>query len=627
MLTNLAQNAWRRPVTSDEVDDLVTLYNTGAAGEDSATGLALAMQGVVEATGTLYRTELGDPGQTGQTIQLSQWEIASQLSYLATGGPPDEELRQAALSGSLIVSDVRVGQLQRLLGTPAAVTQLGSFVEEWLGLTNMSSLQKNNEYFPLFTTTLRDDMAASARAFTAAVISNSNASVPELLSADYTYADNPLAAFLDSTQQPGDMMARLSTTDLPRRGLITHPAFLSTYAHADDGSPTLRGKLVRTRLLCQDIPPPPPNVIASVAAVSSTQTTRQRAEAHTSNPTCSGCHNLMDPIGFGLEGFDGFGQARTMESGQTIDDSGNIMGSDIAGAFTGGVELATRLASSKDVGTCAATQLTRFALGRIETPADQCTLNLTISQYQASTGSLKWTAASKASVAMRRLREENGVPMNKFQLPEHQPKTIHGARSRRSFLKLMAGAGTMAGFTRSLWPSVCEADTPSPLRFVALWTQHGRLDEFWVPQGGETDFDINFQDATPQALQPYRDQLLILDGLDYKVLYEYGTSGHDGGPVTFLTGSQLNTSSGDSLPNSISLDQYLAGIIGGATQFRSLQLNTYSAFGGQGTGDTLSFSDGGVRVPWERDLQRASLLSASSPASRGACLRPPTCAR
>ncbi len=186
-------------------------------------------------------------------------------------------------------------------------------------------------------------------------------------------------------------------------------------------------------------------------------------------------------------------------------------------------------------------------------------------------------------------------------LPENLPTTVHGAASRRSFLKLMGGAGAMAGFTRLLWPSVCEAQTAPPLRFVAIWSLHGKLDEFWAPKNGETDFDINYADCSMQPLHPFRDQLLILDGLDYRVLYEHGTSGHEGGPVTFLTGSPLTMASGEGLPTSESLDQYLAGKVGGATRFRSLQLNCYSAFGGQTIYDSLSFGPGGVRQPWERD--------------------------
>jgi hypothetical protein len=188
-----------------------------------------------------------------------------------------------------------------------------------------------------------------------------------------------------------------------------------------------------------------------------------------------------------------------------------------------------------------------------------------------------------------------------FHAPEVLPTTPHGATSRRKFLELMAGAGAMAGFTRLLWPSVCEAQVAPPLRFVALFTAHGRLDEYWLPKNGETDFDIDFTDASLQPLQPFRSQLLVLDGLDYRVLYEHGNTGHEGGPITFLTGSRLQSIAGEAFPVSQSLDAFLGDRLGTGTRFRSLQLMSYSAFGDQYATNTLSYDVAGARLPWERD--------------------------
>lgn len=389
LLKDLAGLTWRRPVTDAETDDLLALYDVGRTDEDFPTGLALAMQGVFEATGTLYRTELGDESVLGgNTVHLSQWEIASELSFLATGKPPDALLRAAAASGELTKKDVRLQHLRRLLDTPAAVTHLSSFVEQWFGLTNMGHVQKNNEYFPKFTTQLRDDVATSAYKLMESVISTSKGSVSELLSADYTFANDGVAELLGATERPGASFVRLSTASLPRRGLLTHPATLSVYAHNDDGSPVLRGRLVRTRLLCENIPPPPPNVVAAVQPVSPDSTTRERAMAHVTTESCNTCHKLMDPIGFGLEGYDGFGEARTMESGKLIDDTGDVLGSDVEGAFKGGVELTQKLAQSKQVGACATRQLTRFAIGRKEGLSDACMVDLALSRFNSSGGSL-----------------------------------------------------------------------------------------------------------------------------------------------------------------------------------------------------------------------------------------------
>ncbi|MBL8956413.1 MAG: DUF1592 domain-containing protein [Myxococcaceae bacterium] len=387
VLKDLAGMTWRRPVTQTETDELMALYDVGRDGETFRVGVALAMQGIFEATGALYRTELGDETATMGSVELTQWEIASALSFLATGLPPDPQLRASAALEELNKPDVRVAQLRRLLETPAATKRMREFAEQWFGLTNMGQVQKNNAYFPKFNVGLRDDIAESARAFLDVSLSTTKGSVPDLLAADYTYANDRVAEFLGSSERPGMSMARISTASLPRRGLLTHPAVLSVYAHNDDGSPVLRGRLVRSRLLCEEIPPPPPTVVAAVQPVTPDSTTRERATAHAA-AACRGCHDMMDPIGFGLEGYDGFGEFRTMEAGKPIDDSGEVKGSDVEGPFKGGPELANKLAASPQVGECAVLQLTRFSIGRKEAEADQCMVSLSLDRYLAAKGSL-----------------------------------------------------------------------------------------------------------------------------------------------------------------------------------------------------------------------------------------------
>jgi len=174
--------------------------------------------------------------------------------------------------------------------------------------------------------------------------------------------------------------------------------------------------------------------------------------------------------------------------------------------------------------------------------------------------------------------------------------------SRRSLLKALAGSTAALPLANLLGTTdaYAQATTP-PLRFIALFTSHGCLPEYWNPQGSESSFTLDFENSMLSPLQDLRSKLLILDGLDYQVLYERGLTGHEGGPVTFLTGSKVNTASGDDLPESASLDQVLAQSIGGATKFRSLQLNAWEQFGGQHVYNSISFTANGSRVPFERD--------------------------
>ncbi|MBU8898097.1 DUF1552 domain-containing protein [Corallococcus sp. M34] len=171
--------------------------------------------------------------------------------------------------------------------------------------------------------------------------------------------------------------------------------------------------------------------------------------------------------------------------------------------------------------------------------------------------------------------------------------------SRRSILRALAGTALTAPFAHLLTSSVAEAADAGPLRFIALFTPHGSLPEYWTPRGGETDFDISFENAVLSPLDRHRSKLLVLDGLDYKVLYEHGRTGHEGGPVTFLTGSQVVADSGEELPSGASLDQVLGDNIGGATQFRSLQLHAFEQYGAQHVYNSISFTANGTRVPFE----------------------------
>ena len=170
--------------------------------------------------------------------------------------------------------------------------------------------------------------------------------------------------------------------------------------------------------------------------------------------------------------------------------------------------------------------------------------------------------------------------------------------SRRTLLRTFAGAGAASAFGRLFWSDPATARRPLPCGWSASSPRIGQVPSLWRPQGTELDFNIDFPNSTLGPLQPFKDKLLVLEGLDYKVLYEYGRSGHEGGPVSFLTGSRIST--GD-LPLSPSIDQFLAQKIGGLTKFPSLELMTYQQFEGQHVYNTLSFTATGSRVPFERD--------------------------
>jgi hypothetical protein len=216
-----------------------------------------------------------------------------------------------------------------------------------------------------------------------------------LLTAPVAFVSGPLAELYGLPKQSGS-----STTPkmvmLPekqgRAGILTQAGFASVQAHPDQTSPVLRGKFIRTKLMCQPPPPPPPDLDISPPDAKAGGTARERFSAHlTAGTSCNNCHQVMDPIGLAFENFDALGQYRTTEDGQNIDVSGSILGAkdpNLKGEFTGVRELATKLADSSQVRDCVATQWFRFAAGRGEVERDACALATLQDTFSSSDGDL-----------------------------------------------------------------------------------------------------------------------------------------------------------------------------------------------------------------------------------------------
>ena len=340
-------------------------------GADPQTAQRIFLHGIFSSASFMYRTELGEPGEgANQVVRLTQHEVASALSFAITAGPPDAELLAAAAAGELKTSDQREAHARRLLATPAAQKRLHHFIREWLGLTGLANLNKNNQVFPSFSAAFKDSSQGETRAFIDHVIANEGGSVKELLGANYTFADGRMSAFYGTTTTPNGALGKVP---LPPEcaGILTQASVLATYALFDSSSPIRRGKFVLTRLLCREVPPPPATVVIIPPAPAPDATTRARFAAHTNNPACAGCHRTLDPIGFGFENFDGLGKHRTTENGLAVDASGAVEHSAGTFTFTGGGDLARFLASSEDVAHCVPLQIFRYAMGREEDTVDE----------------------------------------------------------------------------------------------------------------------------------------------------------------------------------------------------------------------------------------------------------------
>jgi hypothetical protein len=302
---------------------------------------------------------------------LTDYEIASAIAYLLTGAPPDEALLQAATAGTLATADTRRTQARRLLATDAASTQVVRMVEEWLGIDRITETAKDSNVYPEFAG-LRDAMKHEADAFVSEVMWKAGGDVRELVAADWTPAEDNLARMYLNGQAPARDAGHVSLATVRRRGILNQGAFLSVYAHATETAPVLRGVAVLRRVACVDIPSPTSlniNVVPPVPDPS--KTTRERFAIHSQDPACKSCHGSIDALGFSFEALDGMGRERHMENNHPVDGTTLLnAGYSFDGSYADSAELAMKLAGSKELQTCFARQVFRYAAARTDADAE-----------------------------------------------------------------------------------------------------------------------------------------------------------------------------------------------------------------------------------------------------------------
>lgn len=354
-LTTFARRAWRRPPSVEEVDLLVGIAAVAAGElEDFHGGLVYAVATVLQSPWFLYRQELGVPGAGGR---LTPFELATRLSFLFWNTIPDEELLAAAESGALDDDADIEAQARRLLEDPRSSRGLRALASEWLELYALDDLSKDPTVFPHFT----DALGPSAREETLLVIEDlvgRDADFRDLVTTRGTFIDRNLAMIYGVAAPAREGFAALTLSD--RVGFLGQVSFLASHGHPVSTSATLRGKFVREALLCQEIPPPPADLNTSIPEPSpDAQTLRERVAVHLENAYCAGCHEMTDPIGLGVENFDGLGLWRTHENGAPIDPSGDL--DDVPFADAAGLAWAVRAHPSFAV--CISDTLFAWAVG------------------------------------------------------------------------------------------------------------------------------------------------------------------------------------------------------------------------------------------------------------------------
>ncbi len=387
--------AYRRPLNAAEKARLTAFYQTSKKANGFANAIQMVVSAVLQTPQFLYRMETADTAgapvaASPGLLEAGPYERASRLSYLLIQSMPDAELLAAAGRGELATKEQIAAQAQRLLTTPKARGNVVSFHAQWLDFGAMGQLTKDANLFPTFTPTIAAAMRDEANAFVEHTVFDGAGDMASLLKSPQSYMNDALAGFYGATA-PGSATAPAPVL-LPaaqRSGLLTVAGLLAGHSNPTQGSPVVRGFFIRDSLLCQKPPPPPPGANITVPAFDPALTTRERFAAHSADPKCKTCHQLMDPIGFGFEHYDAVGMWRADEAGKPVDAKGELTMTDVDGPFEGAVELGQKLGASKTVTDCATSQWFRFAYGRLESGEDSCTLAQLKTAFTWSSGSVK----------------------------------------------------------------------------------------------------------------------------------------------------------------------------------------------------------------------------------------------
>jgi len=328
ILTRLATKAYRRAVTEEEVQDLVAFYEEGAAEGGFEAGIRTGLQAMLASPWFIFRIERvdEDPNDDG-LVRLSDSDLASRLSYFLWGSAPDAELVELAREEKLSEPEVLRAQVQRMLADPAAA-QLGArFAAQWLRLSDIEKVHPDALTYPDFDQQLSEFMVEETELFFNYIVAEDR-SVLELLTADWTFLNERLAAHYEIPGVAGPEFRRVGYPDARRRGLLGQGSVLTLTSHANRTSPVLRGKWVMEVLLGTPPPPPPPDVPDLEATEPAVDgrflTVREQMEIHRADPSCNSCHVFIDPIGLALENFDVVGKWRTRDSGNPVDASGEL---------------------------------------------------------------------------------------------------------------------------------------------------------------------------------------------------------------------------------------------------------------------------------------------------------------
>jgi hypothetical protein len=386
-LEHLATLAWRRPVTAAEVGKLASYVKMARDDGDSfEKAMETGVEAVLVSPYFLFRME-HDPASGGEH-RISDYELASRLSYFLWSSMPDAELFRLAKEEKLHDPAVLAQQVARMMKDLKSDALVDNFGGQWLQTRNLDRVKPDPDKFAAFTPQLRDAMKMETELFFSYIM-REDRSILEFLTAKYTFLNEPLAKLYGIPNVTGEQFRKVDLTGTPRVGVLTQGSVLTVSSYPTRTSPVIRGKWILENVLNTPPPPPPANVPSlKESEAGSAMSVRESLEKHRADPICAGCHARMDPLGFGLENFDAIGRYRTEDGKFPIDSSGTLPSGK---SFKNAEELIHILQDDKDAFTrCLVEKMLTFAIGRglerYDRPVvNQISRNVAANQYKFST--------------------------------------------------------------------------------------------------------------------------------------------------------------------------------------------------------------------------------------------------
>ena len=427
ILSGLARNAYRRPVTEGDVQAMLSLYNVGRKEGNFEAGIRMALQRILVSPEFLFRTE-HDPAsvESGTAYRISDLELASRLSFFLWSSIPDNQLLNLAAAGKLKDPAVLEQQVRRMLADSRSNALVTNFFGQWLYLRNMPGVHPDQDAFPEFDENLRAAFEQETQLFLESNL-REDRSVLDLLSADYTFVNERLARFYGIPNIYGSHFRRVSLEGHDeRRGLLGQGSILTVTSYANRTSPTIRGKWLLTNVLGTPPPPPPPDVpsLKETPPNGKVLTMRERMEQHRSNAACAVCHAQMDPLGFALENFNGVGEWRTVSEAGTPVDASGVLPNGIQ--FNGPAALRSVLLSHPEQFANTVTdRLLTYALGRGVEYYDQPAIRKIT--REAASNNYRWSSLILGIV--------NSTPFQMRMSKPQEPATVRTAQSQNQAVR------------------------------------------------------------------------------------------------------------------------------------------------------------------------------------------------